>query len=455
MKYLQDSYNGIYKVVIKPYLPRTSTIILLVVGVLVGLVWAYALSPTIYFDADPRTLQQSWQDEWVKLLADRNAASNFDVSENITSLLAAVDDPLGIVQRLLNTPGEEANFERLQAILPYAQAAQANAPQAPQPSLIANILPFILAPLIAVIVFIAVTLVYRIFLKDSFAPGRARARTGRDRGQPNTALQSAGAAKQAEATLKTNYAVTDLGTPIIQRMSSHLLGGPQYDDSFSIETEAGSFFGECGATVSETIGDDQPTAVEVWLFDKDDFVRTLTRVFASEHAFNDPALRARLSTKDNDGQVTLAAPGATILIETKSLRMQARIVELEYANLPDLPPRSVFKKLTIELAAWQKANATGTAPIAAPAPIAMPAVQPPMPTQPTVAPPPPMPAAPPRQAYPAPTGAAQPAPPTPYAPQQPYAPPTYRPPAPPAAPPPPPRVDDDPFGGTGDFTPVS
>src|SRR5690606_30895632 len=106
---LRDSYNGLYVVLLKPYMPKPSTLLALVVGVLVGLIWAYLIAPTIYYDADPSTLHQSWQDEWVKLLADRYDAANADVSANIVDLLGRVDDPVGIIDRLSNTPGEEAN----------------------------------------------------------------------------------------------------------------------------------------------------------------------------------------------------------------------------------------------------------------------------------------------------------------------------------------------------------
>jgi hypothetical protein len=233
----------------------------------------------------------------------------------------------------------------------------------------------------------------------------------------------------------------------MQRMSTYILGHGQYDDSYSIEDEQERFLGECGAGISETIGVGDPakaTAIEVWLFDKDDFVRTITKVFASEHAFNDPALRAKMEPK---GDLVLAQPGATVILETASLRLQARIVELEYGAGP-LPTNSYFQKLTLELAAWRKEP--GTVSAAAPPPVMVaPAAPAPVytpPPAPVAAPPPVTPAPPPTssgfQPAPSPFGSGA-AP--------------LRPPAPATPPPPPPRVnnDDDPFGGTGDFTPIS
>src|SRR5215212_887950 len=95
--------------VIGPSLPKRKTLIVLVVGLIIGLLWAYVLAPTVYYDADPSTLQQNFQDEWVKLLADRQAATNADLTDHIAGELLFVDDPLGIVDRLINDPNEAQN----------------------------------------------------------------------------------------------------------------------------------------------------------------------------------------------------------------------------------------------------------------------------------------------------------------------------------------------------------
>ena len=79
IKWLQDSYNGLYKILLEPVTPKRKMVAALVIGVLLGLLWAYVLQPVIFYDADPVSLHQSWQDEWVKLLSDRNAAANADV----------------------------------------------------------------------------------------------------------------------------------------------------------------------------------------------------------------------------------------------------------------------------------------------------------------------------------------------------------------------------------------
>ncbi|RPI58980.1 MAG: hypothetical protein EHM56_00255 [Chloroflexi bacterium] len=140
--------------------------------------------------------------------------------------------------------------------------------------------------------------------------------------------------------------------PLGHFITTYQLGEDTYDESFSIETPTGDFMGECGVGISDTIGTgdhDKVTAFEVWLFDKSD-IRTVTKVLMSEHVFQDAAQRAKLVSK---GEPVLAQPGAPFLLETSSLQVEVRIAELIYGN-DDLPPKSYFTKLTIELVATAK-----------------------------------------------------------------------------------------------------
>ena len=140
------------------------------------------------------------------------------------------------------------------------------------------------------------------------------------------------------------------GQPLAQYPTTYALGDDDYDPSFSIELQNGEFIGECGVGISETIGVDPPnkvTAFEVWLFDKND-IRTVTRVLMSDYAFHDDALRTKLAPK---GEPVLVEEGRDIAVETKTLRMRARIVEATYGT-GSLPPDSFFENLTVELAVW-------------------------------------------------------------------------------------------------------
>ena len=142
--------------------------------------------------------------------------------------------------------------------------------------------------------------------------------------------------------------------PVAQFMTSYSIGDDQYDDSFSIDAPNAEFLGECGVGISDTIGVGEPkkvSAFEIWLFDKND-IQTVTKVLMSPHAFNDPQIRQRLASK---GEPVLMEAGKRILLETATLQLEARVVDMNYGS-GALPPSSYFDRLTLELAVWPKSN---------------------------------------------------------------------------------------------------
>lgn len=153
-------------------------------------------------------------------------------------------------------------------------------------------------------------------------------------------------------TEKTNFEELGLAPPITQTMTTYVLGDDLYDESFSIDTQAGEFMGEYGVGVSEAIGVGDPkkvTALEIWLFDKND-IKTATKVLMSQHAFNDPEIRGRLERK---GELVVVEQQAQVLLETATLQLLATVVDLEYGKGP-LPANSYFERITLELAIWPR-----------------------------------------------------------------------------------------------------
>jgi len=141
-------------------------------------------------------------------------------------------------------------------------------------------------------------------------------------------------------------------SPLAQFMTTYRQGDDLYDDSFSIDSVNGEFLGECGVGIAETIGVGDPkkvTALEVWLFDKND-IQTVTKVLMSEHANSDSALRQRLLSK---GEPILIEPGMRFLMETESLQLEAHVIDMVYARGP-LPENSYFSRLTLEVSVWPK-----------------------------------------------------------------------------------------------------
>lgn len=168
-------------------------------------------------------------------------------------------------------------------------------------------------------------------------------------GEITPAMQAAEATRDLE---RTDYVSLGEEPPLTQFVTTFMLGDDLFDDSFSIDSPAGEFLGECGVGISETIGVGDPkrvTAFEVWLFDKND-IQTVTKVIMSPHAFKDAAIRDRLAAK---GEPVMAQFDVPAELETQTLRLTARIADMGTGGAP-LPDDSFFERLTLELAIWQK-----------------------------------------------------------------------------------------------------
>ncbi|MGB4594797.1 MAG: hypothetical protein WBI14_02700 [Anaerolineaceae bacterium] len=140
--------------------------------------------------------------------------------------------------------------------------------------------------------------------------------------------------------------------PLAQFMTTYMFGDDLYDESFTFDAPNGEFMGECGVSISDIIGVGEPkkiSAFEVWLFDKND-VQTVTKVLMSQHVYNEPNLRQRLEMK---GEPVMAEPGRQFALETATLRMEIRIIDTVYGEIP-LPEKSYFQRSTLELTVVKK-----------------------------------------------------------------------------------------------------
>ncbi len=211
-----------------------------------------------------------------------------------------------------------------------------------------GILPVALGLFCVLTLVLGFVVVY-IFLKKGKFPGR---RVKQDAASDGT---DTGFSGESSATKGAEFFRNPGESPVSQFMTTYMQGDEQYDDSFSIDNPMGEFLGECGVGISDTIGVGDPkkvAAFEVWLFDKND-IQTVTKVLMGEHTFSDPASQQRLMSK---GEPILAEPGKRILLETATLQLEARIVDMNYGQGP-LPPNSYFDRLTLELAVWPKGKA--------------------------------------------------------------------------------------------------
>jgi hypothetical protein len=327
----------------------------LVVGILIGLVvLGWGLWPVKWVDASPAFLRDDVKQDYLRMAIDSYAV-NQDKSLAIQRWEGLGDAAPDVLKSLLQSP----KATKLDQINAFAAAVSANQVTSAQPeatkasggaastsgdtggSKIA--LPVVLGVAFVLVLVVAAALAY-VFLMRNRQMGAGSAT------KPGNVDPSAGKRATAESQI---FSPTRQEPPVAQFMTTYLTGDDMYDDSFSIDSPSGEFLGECGVGISDTIGVGDPkkvTALEVWLFDKND-IQTVTKVLMSEHAFNDPGIRQRLESK---GEPILTEPGKHILLETATLQLEARVVDMNYGQGP-MPTCSFFDRLTLELAVWPKA----------------------------------------------------------------------------------------------------
>jgi hypothetical protein len=141
--------------------------------------------------------------------------------------------------------------------------------------------------------------------------------------------------------------------PHLRFTARYSLGQDNYEESFSIESPAGGFFGECGVSAAERLGKEGPdkvTAFDLWLFDVASR-ETVTKVLLSDWGYKDDPLRTQLISR---GGVILAEKGKVVTLETQSLRVDVKVVDFDYGRLEGLPENSFFSALTLDIVARMK-----------------------------------------------------------------------------------------------------
>lgn len=310
-------------------------------GLLLGLLIAWVLWPVQWTNATPSHLRSDFQDDYIVWVAEQYASSG-DLGWASAKLGAEFWEEGQLAEKLAELAqarGGQAAI-RLRALaqaLEVGPVATSEAPEATaEPADGGGVRS--LAMVCGVALLVVAVIGGGVYLFNRFRQSRAESESASGVGV------SAGLQPVDEVSWGPG------GPPMAQFVTTYTLGDDHYDPSFSIELENGEFMGECGVGISETIGVGAPnkvTAFEVWLFDKND-IRTVTQVLMSNYAFHDEALRTKLAPK---GEPVLSGMNKDLVLETKTLRVRARVVEAEYGE-GNLPANSFFEKLTIELAAW-------------------------------------------------------------------------------------------------------
>jgi hypothetical protein len=313
--------------------PLVAGIVGLVVGILIGwLVIGWGLWPIEWTDAAPADLRADAREDNLRMAIDSYTLNeNAVLAKNRWNELGENGPELIQIQ---DEPGEQ----RQEDITAFAEVVQLEVPGEVAPAEEGGSNLTLLLVMCLVTVLLAGALVAYFLLRQ-----------GRSTGTVSPAVQAQEVSKQME---RTDYAALGEETPMSQFMTTYMLGDDLFDDSFSVDSPSGEFLGECGVGISEAIGVGEPkkvAAFEIWLFDKND-IQTVTKVLMSQHAFMDEALRQRLAAK---GEPFQADPGSEVVLETATLRLIARVVDMAYGG-GAMPENSHFERVTLELAVWQK-----------------------------------------------------------------------------------------------------
>lgn len=313
-----------------------------VAGLVLGLIFGWLVWPVEYTDGTPEILRADLQKDYLRMTID-----SFNRTGDVDTAMARWDN-LGAAAgstfiSLQSDPGylDSAKIQEFGQLVQSVKGApiQAAPPSSEQGSLsgLGQIVFYAAIAVVAILLGVGAMYLFRLFRKGS--------------GTVTPVMQAAELSRTVE---KTDYRTHGLEPPITQSMTTYVFGYDLYDESFSIDTQAGKYLGEYGVGICEKIGVGEPkkvTALEVWLFEEND-IKTATKVLMSEHAYNDPATRARLEPK---GDLIPLQRGGEILLETANLQLLATVVDLEY-GMGSLPQNSYFQRVTLEFAIWPRAK---------------------------------------------------------------------------------------------------
>jgi hypothetical protein len=344
--------------------PWLAMLIAFLVGTAVGLiVLGWGLWPVVWTDAKPASLSLQFQQAYLN-----NSANSLAVGMPINEVSAQLGNgwnntqpdqtDMQVVVGLLNTmvqihyAGNDVNLIAFRSALQsFGTVGPTNAPA--NQSGISPTMAGILTVFVIVLFFVLSYFLYRRLRSE--APSKASVTTAAppvDQGIVEggevvvpAVSRAAGGARAVEKTAWPD----ESRAPLIQFSTTYALGDDRYDMSKSIEAPNGDFLGECGVGISEPLDGSSPvkaTALEVWLFDKND-VRTLTKVLMSEYAYNEAAIRNKLAPK---GDAVAIKKGDVVELKTQTLKIGARVVDLVYGS--GTPANAYFQQVTLELATW-------------------------------------------------------------------------------------------------------
>ncbi|MYD11058.1 MAG: hypothetical protein F4X02_13575 [Chloroflexi bacterium] len=360
--------------------PQRMTVMLVLMGMVLGLATAYVIIPTEFTGASPRHMSRDAIRQWVRMIAVGHSQEVHYDDSNALLVLQQIPNPQAVVEGLASNAGvpaaERAALEALMDIPGYANLTGALAPQ--DPGVVGSTLQ-VAASLAAVALAIPLLVIAgRVILPAGNA--KASNRRGREQlakasppsadaaalpsEQPLQAYSEAPAATWgADETEESGAIHPQYGVPVLRALSTYVKGN-NLDDSFAIELPpdaGGQFLGECGVSGATQVGNELQS-VEFWGFDMAS-QETLTKVFAAPAALHDPALHAAVASRvSNAGaDIVAAEPGARLVLDSGAIHIQARVKSV-VCNYGGGTPNSGIESLQIEILAWHKQTVPSSMP---------------------------------------------------------------------------------------------
>ncbi len=325
--------------------PQRATIAGVVLGLVIGLLIGWVIWPVEWINATPDRLSQRFQEEYLRMAID-SYRNNKDAEQAVRRWKDLGPNAPNLLMAIAQQPGSlKPNW-----ILDYKTTIEeALGPEALQPG---NRTPaaatgsnrtwlIVLGLVLALGVIGGTGYLYLL-----------RPRLNRASAAPVAPSAAQKAQAITKSTARTDFAEMGLAPPITQTMTTYVLGDDLYDESFSIDAPDGNFLGEYGVGISKTILPGAPkkvTAMEVWLFDKND-IKTATKVLMTPYAYQHPDFRRELEAK---GELVLLRKQEQILLETATLQLMVTVVDVEYGK-ENAPENSYLERLTLEMAVWQR-----------------------------------------------------------------------------------------------------
>ena len=314
-----------------------------VIGIILGLIWAWGIQPVQWKDAPPSLLASYYQEEYLRMAIDSYQANN-----NAEVALRRYQSMGTNGPRVLATIASNPGSQNPTAILNFVNIVQPG-------GLVGSATPTpagggttpAASPTVSYIIIAAIVIVVGVigyFMMRLLRPLIKKT------GEMTPAQQ---AQQWDRETKKTNYAEMNEEPPVFQLLNTYAVGDDLYTHSMDVNSADGTYIGQCGLEIADTIPVfDKPKrvrAIATWLFGLK-YKETTWAILMPPDAYENAALRDRLRAK---GEPIKVEPNLVIEIETRELKMHVRVAEVEYGQ-GAMAEEDYFKRLTLELAVWPK-----------------------------------------------------------------------------------------------------